>query len=73
MKYGGQGLVNRLTELYNNILYTQKIPKEWNKSDILLIFKSGDRNKIGNYRPITLNATIAKIFSKLYKIGCIKL
>jgi len=65
IKYGGHPLLLKLLNLYNEILYTQQIPKEWSKSDIILIFKSGDRNKIDNYRPITLNTTTGKIFSKL--------
>ena len=50
-------MVGKLTELFNRILYTRQIPREWNESDITLVFKGGDKHRIENYRPITLCAT----------------
>ena len=65
IKYGGKSLNKKLTELFNNILYTQTIPPEFNLSDIILIYKKGDKSDINNYRPITLSTALSKIFSKL--------
>ena len=44
------------------------IPTEWNKSDIILLHKKGEKSKIGNYRPISLSPTAAKTFSKLNEL-----
>ena len=64
-KLGGKLLVDTLTKLFNKILIDKKIPENWKQSDIILIFKKGERDKITNYRPISLSLTIAKIFSKI--------
>ncbi len=44
---------------------TGYIPEQWKHSNIIVIFKKGDRHKIENYRPKSLSPTIAKKFSKL--------
>ena len=65
MKLGGEVMAEILTELFNQILREGKIPDEWRKSDIIILFKKGDRHRVENYRPINLSVTISKIFSKL--------
>ena len=68
IKYGGNELFKKLQEIFNEILETQQIPPEWKESDIMLIFKSGNRNRIENYRPITLSLVLSKIFAKLIQL-----
>ncbi len=68
IKMGGRGwykIIKHLTDLINKILKRNKIHKDWNFSNIIIIFKKGNRHKIENYRPITQSPTISKIFSKL--------
>jgi hypothetical protein len=65
VKLGGEVMIEILTELFNKILAGGKVPDEWRKSDIIILFKKGDRHKVENYRPINLSVTISKIFSKL--------
>ncbi len=65
IKFGGEKLIKKLTEIFNKILEQGKIPEEGKKSDIILIFKKGDRHNINNYQPISLIPTLAKVFSKL--------
>ncbi len=65
IKYGGDLLRHKLLANFNQILQSQQIPLDWKKSEIILIFKKGDRHQIENYRPITISSTLAKIFSKL--------
>ncbi|GBP25145.1 Putative uncharacterized transposon-derived protein F52C9.6 [Eumeta japonica] len=55
----------RLTNLFNEILETETIPEDWTKSTIILLHKKGDKEDIGNYRPISLMSNIYKIFSKI--------
>lgn len=64
IKMGGVELIKKLTKLFNKVLETSKIPKDWKVSDIIILFKKGDRHKVENYRPITLTSTIAKKISK---------
>lgn len=65
IKNGGEVLIKNLTILFNAILLHKEIPTDWKKSNIILLFKKGDRHNIENYRPISLSPTLAKIFSKL--------
>lgn len=52
----------------------QRVPEGCKKSDINLIFKKGDKKKVGNYRPINLINAMTKIFSSVIKnkiTGCL--
>ncbi len=69
IKYGGKTLIEKLTNLFNEILLTGKTPEQWKKSDIILLFKKGDRHQISNYRPITLSPSLSKIYFKLIENG----
>ena len=54
-----------LIEAYQNLFQTGKIPTDMKKGYISLIYKTGPKNKIGNYRPISLLNTDLKIFTKI--------
>lgn len=54
-----------LTDLFNEIIETEIIPQDWTKSTIILLHKKGDKEEIGNYRPISLMSNIYKVFSKI--------
>lgn len=54
-----------LTKIFNIILETEKIPKSWTVSSIKLLHKKGNRDDIGNYRPISLMSNMYKVFSKI--------
>lgn len=60
--YGGTMLITLLTTLFNKIIETGTITKEWEKSEIIFLFKNGNRHRIEIYSPISLFPTIAKIF-----------
>jgi hypothetical protein len=57
--------INDLTSFFNRILIEKKIPKSWKKSEISLLFKSGDPKSISNYRPIALLNTFYKLFTNI--------
>jgi hypothetical protein len=48
---------------FNLILDSGKYPSNWRKSFIILIHKAGDKLDINNYRGISLQICIAKLFS----------
>jgi hypothetical protein len=50
-------------KLFNLILDSGKYPSAWRKSLIILIHKSGDKSDSKNYRGISLQNCIAKLFS----------
>lgn len=54
-----------LTQLFNDILIQKKLPKEWGISIVTLLYKKGDPTDLKNYRPISLQQAIYKVFAKL--------
>lgn len=65
IKTGLEVITTPLQQLFNKILKTKKIPNQWRSSQIILLYKKGDKTNISNYRPISLVSTICKIFTKL--------
>lgn len=51
--------------LFNKSLISQEYPKKWKVSNVALIFKSGDKSQIINYRPISIISAASKIFEKI--------
>ena len=52
-----------LALIYSRCLASATVPPAWKESTTVLIFKAGDRNNLGNWRPLTLGNTIAKLYS----------
>ena len=65
VKLGAPILLHHLTKLFNMVLDSEKVPEQWCTSDIILLYKKGNPKDIGNYRPISLLASIYKIFSSI--------
>ncbi len=56
-----------LANIFNNILREKWIPSQWEEAEIILLFKKGEKENIGNYRPISLTSNISKLFSSIVK------
>ena len=54
-----------LAILFNNCIYAGVFPDILKIARVIPLFKSGDRNDISNYRPISLLPVISKNFEKL--------
>jgi endonuclease/exonuclease/phosphatase family metal-dependent hydrolase len=54
-----------LTEVFNEIIVQQQLAISMQTAVVTLLFKKGDRNEIGNYRPISLLCCDYKIFTKV--------
>ncbi|KAG6464707.1 hypothetical protein O3G_MSEX014681 [Manduca sexta] len=65
LKHSKEVLVPVLTEMFNDIVDTEIIPQQWTESNIILLYKKGDKHDIGNYRPISLMSNIYKTFAKV--------
>lgn len=65
LKLGAPILLHHLTHLFNMILDSETVPEQWCTSDIILLYKKGNPMDIGNYRPISLLASIYKLFSSI--------
>ena len=53
------------TQLFNNILLSGIYPSQWSMGFISNIFKDGDPTDPNNYRGITVNSSLAKVFSSV--------
>ena len=51
-----------LCHIFNRILISSQYPTVWKTSNVVPIFKSGDKSNIKNYRPISLIPNFAKLF-----------
>ena len=58
-------LPDQLTHLFNCSLKTGIFPDAWKKANVVPIFKGGDREAVGNYRPISLLPLPGKILEKI--------
>lgn len=58
-------LTSYLVTIFNQIIITGKTPKQWKISEIILIYKKGDKSNLNNYRPISLTSNISKVFLKV--------
>ncbi|CAG5039360.1 unnamed protein product [Parnassius apollo] len=65
LRQGKEVLAPVLTNIFNNIINTEIIPQQWTESNIILVYKKGDKHEIGNYRPVSIMSNIYKIFAKM--------
>lgn len=65
IKYVIDELTEPLKHLVNHSFMTGKFPNELKLSIVKPIFKEGEKQFCGNYRPISITSTISKIFEKL--------
>ena len=50
-----------------NLSLTQgHFPQQLKLANIIPIFKSGDMEKVGNYRPVSLLSTFSKMFERIF-------
>lgn len=60
-----QQLVHPIYHLFNGIMSTGSIPRDWKENIIVPIPKTGARNRIENYRGICMQSVLVKIFDKI--------
>ena len=58
-------VIDIFKELFNKILNTGIFPEQWNHSLIKTLFKSGNKDNPNDYRGISLNNTIGKVFCSI--------
>ena len=60
--YGYDNISNKLTSIVNQCLHTGIYPSQLKSSCVKPLFKSGDKSKFNNYKPISLLPSLSKIF-----------
>ena len=64
LKTGGDSMETEIRDLCNEILRSRITPSSWREGRVIVLYKGkGDRTDMNNYRGITLNNTISKLFS----------
>ncbi len=58
-------IITPLTNFFNYSIRHGIFPEEWKKSNIVPIFKKGDKALPSNYRPVSLLCCLSKVFEKL--------
>ena len=65
------GLYQPLHHLFSSSLLQNYLPSEWRTHLIKPIFKSGNRNSVRNYRPISLLSEVSKVLESLVYNGIV--
>ena len=53
--------------LFNKSLSEGKLPQDWKLANVTCIFKSGDKTKASNYRPISITSILCRMLENIIK------
>ena len=56
-----------LSIIFNHSFITGIVPDDWKKANVSAIFKKGEKENQGNYRPISLTSQVCKIFESMLR------
>ena len=59
------GLSQVMTHIVNESIATNTFPEIWKEARVIPLYKKGDKEKISNYRPISLLPTLSKVLEKV--------
>ena len=65
LKDGAEEIATPLTNLFNKTIQQNKILLDWKKAKVTPLFKSGNRDDPGNYRPISVLLGLSKTLERL--------
>lgn len=51
--------------IFNKCLKEGVFPKVWKQASITPVYKTGDKNNVENYRPISILSTLSRVFERL--------
>ena len=54
-----------LTSLFNHSILSGQFPSEWMEANVTPILKSGEKDLMSNYRPVSIIPVLAKVFEGL--------
>lgn len=65
LKNCSTALASPITSLFNRSLHDRMFPVAWKSASIIPIYKSGNCNRVTNYRGVSVLCCLSKIFEKL--------
>ena len=71
LKYIAEAVASLLTRIINKSFHYGTVPSALKLSRVIPVFKSGNKDDLINYRPISLLPVISKVFEKLVYIRMI--
>jgi hypothetical protein len=64
LKKCASALAPSLAVLFNVIVQDGNVPDQWKLTNVVPIFKKGDKHNVVNYRPISLLSTVSKVLER---------
>ena len=58
--------------IFYRSLQTGKLPADWTKTNVMLVFKKGDKTLAANYRPISLAFILCKVLEHILASNIVK-
>ena len=65
IKIASPAISDSLTRIFNQAITLSLFPDEWKTARVIPLYKNGQRNVAGNYRPISVLPAISKIMEKI--------
>ena len=56
-----------LSILFNKTMRSGTVPSDWKKANVIPIYKSGQKGKPVNYRPISLTSVVVRVMERIVK------
>jgi len=61
LKELGQEIAGPIADLFRQSILESTVPEDWKRANVTPIFKKGNRQQSGNYRPVSLTSIVCKV------------
>lgn len=67
LKHATNKALEILCSIFNKCLFGETLPQDWKLSNIISIYKKGDRNACENYRGISITSSTGRLYGRILK------